>query len=115
MALLALLALTEGLLGGQSQNHEPAGFGKGMEVWREADLWGREWPISGYFLLSHRNIAQACPFLGLPASLSLFLSLPPWRLPASCRQPLGSVKQALQMSGYVLMSSPCWFSPAEFT
>lgn len=68
MALLALLALTEGLLGGQSQNHEPAGFGKGMEVWREADLWGREWAISGYFPRSHRNIAQAYPFLGLPAS-----------------------------------------------
>lgn len=40
MALLALLALTEDLLGGQSQKHEPVGFGKGMEVWRDADLHG---------------------------------------------------------------------------
>lgn len=71
MTLLAVLALTEGLLGGRSQNHEPAGFGKGMEVWREADLRGREWSISGYFLLSHRNIAQAYLFLGLPASFVL--------------------------------------------
>lgn len=70
MALLTLLALTEGLLGGQSQNHEPAGSGKGVEVWREADLW-RGGSSSGYFLPSHRNIAQTCPFLGPPASFVL--------------------------------------------
>lgn len=34
------LALPEDLLGGQSQNHEPVGSGKGVEVRREADLWG---------------------------------------------------------------------------